>query len=236
MTSSSRDGSYRVQEFARLSGVTVRTLHHYDRVGLLKPRRTRASYRVYRDSDLPRLQQILVLKFLGVALTDIADALKSPSRLEELLKTRRFGVKRQRAKLDATLHMLDQLQNSAPGRRDWADLASFAGELGGLNDANRWRKGQLDEALRMIGERRLEWNATLEDYELNRDVRDAIERGDTPDTPGGQAIVARWRDQITRFTGGDRKLRDALVLVMEAQAGRTDSPRRAYLDRALTSV
>jgi DNA-binding transcriptional MerR regulator len=75
----------------------VRTLHHYDRVGLLKPRRTRTSYRVYRDSDLPRLHQILVVEILGVSLTDIAAALKNSGRLEELLKTRRFAVKRTRA-------------------------------------------------------------------------------------------------------------------------------------------
>src|SRR6185295_5403176 len=139
----------------------------------------------------------------------------------------------QRAKLDATLYMLDELQNAPAAQRDWADLASFAGELGGHSDANGWRRRRLDEALRILGERRLEWNATLEDYELNRDVREAIDRGDTPDTPAGQAIVARWCVQIKRLIGSDSRLRDALVLVMEAHAGRTDSPRRAYLDRAL---
>ena len=68
---------YRVQEFAALAGVTVRTLHHYDRLGLLKARRTGRSYRVYRDADLPQLQQILVLKFLGLPLVHIAEALKT---------------------------------------------------------------------------------------------------------------------------------------------------------------
>jgi len=51
---------YRIQEFAAKAGVTVRTLHHYDRIGLLKPRRTHTRYRVYSDADLPRLQRILV--------------------------------------------------------------------------------------------------------------------------------------------------------------------------------
>src|SRR6185436_5285168 len=200
MTPSSGDGgAYRVQEFAKLAGVTVRTLHHYDRVGLLKPRRTRASYRVYRDSDLPRLHQILVLKFLGVALADIADALKRPARLEDLLKTRQYAVKRKRARLDIEQHMLD-------------------------------------EALRLVTERRIALNVTLEEYELHRDVRAAIARGETPDTPGGEVIVARWRAAIARFVGGDPKLRDALVLVMEAQGQRTDSAYRVYFDRALRSA
>jgi TipAS antibiotic-recognition domain len=57
----------------------------------------------------------------------------------------------------------------------------------------------------------MEWSATLQDYELNRDVRAAIERGDPPDSPVGSALVARWRDAIARFTGGDDRLRVALA-------------------------
>jgi hypothetical protein len=48
---------------------------------------------------------------------------------------------------------------------------------------------------------------------LNRDVRAAIARGDTPDSPAGQALVARWRESIERFTGGDPRLKEALELV-----------------------
>jgi len=233
MSASPAGRSYRVQEFAKLAGVTVRTLHHYDRVGLLKPRRTRVSYRVYRDSDLPRLHQILVLKYLGVSLTDIAAALKSPARLDDLLKTRRFAVKRKRARLDIEINLLDELQSTPAAQRNWPDLASFVADVGGHLDGDRWRKRQLDEAMRLLGERRLALDMTLEEYELNRDVRAAIARGDTPDTPGGQSIVARWRDSIQRFIGGDPRLRDALQLLTEAQAGRTDAAYRAYLDRAL---
>jgi len=57
---------YRVREFARLAGVTVKALHHYDRLGLLKPRRTDAGYRIYDERDLERLEQIVALRFLGL--------------------------------------------------------------------------------------------------------------------------------------------------------------------------
>ena len=57
---------YRVSEFAEKAGVTVRTLHHYDRMGLLKPSgRTNAGYRLYGERDLVRLQQIVTLKFIS---------------------------------------------------------------------------------------------------------------------------------------------------------------------------
>jgi MerR family transcriptional regulator, thiopeptide resistance regulator len=80
------DRAYRVREFAELAGVTVRTLHHYERIGLLKPKRTNASYRLYTLSDLERLEQIVALKFLGVPLKQIkvlleGDALSLPEAL-----------------------------------------------------------------------------------------------------------------------------------------------------------
>jgi hypothetical protein len=60
--------SYRIHEFAALAGVTVKALHHYDRLGLLKPSRTDAGYRVYVDADLERLEEIVALKSLGFSL------------------------------------------------------------------------------------------------------------------------------------------------------------------------
>jgi MerR family transcriptional regulator, thiopeptide resistance regulator len=68
-----------VGDLARLSGVTVRTLHHYDRIGLLRPTvRSPAGYRGYDQADLARLQRILGYRELGFALDDIASLLDDP--------------------------------------------------------------------------------------------------------------------------------------------------------------
>jgi len=236
MPTSSPDGGrvYRVREFAALAGVTIRTLHHYDRVGLLKARRTRASYRVYRDSDLPRLQQILVLRFAGASLKEIGDALRNTSKLDDLLSARRWSIKVKRARLNSMALLLEQLQETPPDRRDWADFASFVADVGGqaIADGSPGKR-ELDAALKMIGERRLALDITKEEYELHRDIRVAIARGDTPDTPAGKALVARWRSAIERFVGGSRQLRDALHIVMNTRTGRTEPAYRAYVERAL---
>jgi DNA-binding transcriptional MerR regulator len=72
--------TYQVQEVARMSGVSVRALHHYDEIGLLAPSgRTQAGYRLYRDDDLLRLQQILIGRELGLSLEDIRSSLDDPS-------------------------------------------------------------------------------------------------------------------------------------------------------------
>ncbi|MEU6553382.1 MerR family transcriptional regulator [Streptomyces sp. NPDC046915] len=71
--------SYSVGEVSRFAGVTVRTLHHYDRAGLLSPSgRSRSGYRLYSDADLARLQQILFYRELGFTLEEIAGILKDP--------------------------------------------------------------------------------------------------------------------------------------------------------------
>lgn len=63
--------TYRIDEFAKLAGVTARALRHYDRLGLLKPTRTQAGYRAYTERDLAFVEQIVALKFIGVPLKQI---------------------------------------------------------------------------------------------------------------------------------------------------------------------
>jgi MerR family transcriptional regulator, thiopeptide resistance regulator len=71
--------SYTVGRAAEIAGVTVRTLHHYDEIGLLKPgTRTSAGYRRYDEADLERLQQILLYRELGFTLEEIAVILDDP--------------------------------------------------------------------------------------------------------------------------------------------------------------
>ncbi|NUP16853.1 MAG: MerR family transcriptional regulator [Streptomyces sp.] len=71
--------SYSVGQVSAVAGVTVRTLHHYDRAGLLSPSgRSGAGYRLYDDTDLARLQQILFYRELGFSLDQIAEILKDP--------------------------------------------------------------------------------------------------------------------------------------------------------------
>jgi DNA-binding transcriptional MerR regulator len=71
--------NYRVGEVATLTRVSIRTLHHYDRIGLLRPAAHSAGgYRLYGEADLLRLQQILTLRYLGFPLTRIGELLDRP--------------------------------------------------------------------------------------------------------------------------------------------------------------
>src|SRR5919202_1465433 len=94
-----RTAGYTVGRVAALSGVTIRTLHHYDEIGLLSPGgRSAAGYRLYAESDVERLQQILFYKELGFDLEEIATILDDPGtdalghlRRQRALLTERIG-------------------------------------------------------------------------------------------------------------------------------------------------
>ncbi len=88
---------YKAREFAVLAGVTVRALHHYDRIGLLKPHRSSSGYRLYSLADLERLEQITALKFLGIPLREIKTLLESsPLSLSESLGLQRRALTEKR--------------------------------------------------------------------------------------------------------------------------------------------
>lgn len=72
--------TYQVSDVAELSGLSVRALHHYDAIGLLRPSsRSAAGYRLYDDGDLLRLQQVLIGRALGLSLEEIRRSLDDPA-------------------------------------------------------------------------------------------------------------------------------------------------------------
>src|SRR6187399_1491915 len=97
-----------VGDLARLTGVTVRTLHHYDEIGLVRPsQRTDAGYRLYDDADVHRLQQVLLFRELGLPLHEIAAAIDQATPRDEVLRQHRDVLLAKRARIDTMLASLD---------------------------------------------------------------------------------------------------------------------------------
>ncbi|MBZ2196145.1 MerR family transcriptional regulator [Occultella gossypii] len=98
---------WRVGELAELSGLTVRTLHHYDDVGLLRPERTPAGHRIYRREQVERLYRISVLRRFGTHLDEIARALDDPSwTLDDALRGHLAALEDQVLRTERMLHRL----------------------------------------------------------------------------------------------------------------------------------
>lgn len=104
---------YRIGEFAKLAGVTVRALHHYDRIGLLKPQRGSSGFRLYRLEDLERLEQIAALKFLGIPLKEIKLLLKhGPLSLAGSLHMQREALAEKRRLIDRAVAAIESAEKA----------------------------------------------------------------------------------------------------------------------------
>ncbi|MBN1045239.1 methyltransferase domain-containing protein [Clostridium botulinum] len=105
----------KIGEFAKRSGVTVKTLLHYDKIGLLKPsEKTEVGYRIYCEDDFLRLQQITTLKFIGISLSEIAHILnESGENLESMVKIQKRALEEKKRHIDAVIEIFNNAENTA---------------------------------------------------------------------------------------------------------------------------
>jgi DNA-binding transcriptional MerR regulator len=208
---------YKIQEFAELAGVTVRALHHYDRMGLLKPTsRTDSSYRLYSDSDLARLEQIVVLKFLGMPLRDIRDLLSEQSSLGDALKRQQCVLSEKRRQLDQAIMAIGNAERSLQvrGRPDWKLFKRVIQEIEMQNTTDWSKRYYTDEARAKIAERAKLWTPELQEQvtkdwnELFADVEASL--GEDPASEKAQDLARRWKTLVSGFTGGDPEVQKGL--------------------------
>lgn len=119
--------NYTVKELSKLAGVSVRTLHHYDDIGLLRPAsHTEAGYRLYGAVELKRLQQVLFFKELDFSLEEIRAILDSPDFDEaKALRQHRILLIKRRERLDKLLDTVDQTLNAIKGGNNMQDKEYF---------------------------------------------------------------------------------------------------------------
>ena len=110
---------YQIGAVAELSRVSIRTLRHYDAIGLLCPTlRSDAGYRLYTDADLERLRQILFFKTLGFSLKAIAEALSDPDfDFQQAMIDQRKRLLQQQTQVEQVLNLIDTLLNEQQTRQ-----------------------------------------------------------------------------------------------------------------------
>jgi MerR family transcriptional regulator, thiopeptide resistance regulator len=203
-------GGYRVREFAKLAGVTVRALHHYDRLAVLRPKRSIAGYRLYSLRDLERLEQIVALKFLGLPLKEIGTLLdREARRLPDVLRSQRLALEEKRRGLDRAIHAIQNAEKVIESGKpaDAQVLAKIIEVIEMQENMEYTKKYYSEEAQAKLAERRKEWNpemqaeATRAWNDLFRDIEAALD--EDPASQKAQALAARWRKLVEAFTGGD---------------------------------
>src|SRR5205823_2185022 len=112
---------YHVGAFAKAAGVSVRTLHHYDRLGLVSPAgRDVAGYRYYTSGELVALQQVLTLRYLGFPLARIGELMRSPGfDIEASLRTQRQVLRERVAEIEDVGGALDRMLEAFERTGTW---------------------------------------------------------------------------------------------------------------------
>jgi len=226
---------YKVQEFAELAGVTVRALHHYDRLGLLKPGgRTESGYRLYNDSDLARLEQIVVLKFLGLPLKEIRELLTRESNLQDSLRRQQAVLAEKRGQLDAAIEAIRKAEKSLQIKRepDWGLFTKIIKEIEMQNDMDWTKQYYSEEAKTAVEERKGLWSPELQERvsrewaQLFADVEAAL--GENPASAKAQELASRWRKLVGEFTGGNPEIQKGLNRMYSDQGNWPEQPKQNW--------
>lgn len=216
--------TFRIQEFARLAGVTVRTLHHYDRLGLLSAKhRTESGYRLYCHDDLGRLEQILVLRYLGVTLREIGEMLAraeagQPESLPATLARQQSVLRQRRDEVDRVLRAIEHARGRAvnSAEPDWLLYQTILKEIQMQEPQNWIDKYYSPEGLLAIRERRTEWTPELQEgYQakwqtLFAEIQSAMDRGVDLASDEAKGLAARWDGLLEAFTEGKPEVAEGL--------------------------
>ena len=222
---------FKVKEFAELSGVTVRALQHYDRLGLMRPKRAHNGYRFYGEQDLVRLEQIVALKFVGLPLRRIKMLFdRDGLELSAALRTQRRVLEGKRGLLDQAIEALREAETAAAAGQapEAAILRKIIEVIEMQNDTEWTMKYYSDAAQAKIADRRQLWSPELQErvgrqwLTLIRDVEAAL--GEAPDGDIAQALAGRWTSLVEEFTGGDAEVSTGLK---ELYADRANWPNQA---------
>jgi DNA-binding transcriptional MerR regulator len=212
----------KIGELARRTGLTVRTLHHYDEIELLRPSlRTEAGHRLYTVDDVARLQRVASLRQLGFSLDEIRDCLTRPefSPLEVI----RLHLARLRKQIEAQRTLCERLEALAERLRAAGAVSAdeFLRTIEVMTMIENYYTPEQLETLRqrreapggdeLVRQGTADWAELLEQYRLE------LERGTDPADPKLQALEERRQALVSAFTGGDAGIEQSLTRLWSEQ-------------------
>ncbi|MBW3568174.1 MAG: MerR family transcriptional regulator [Proteobacteria bacterium] len=198
---------YTVKQLSELAGVSIRTLHHYDEIGLLKPRaRTVGDYRIYGEQELLRLQQILLYRELDIPLAEIRSILDAPGfDTLNALQEHQARLQMRLDRLHRLLETVDETIKHIRGANTMSDRNLYEGfprETGeryrreARNLYGTERVEQMERRVQKLGDKA--WDAVKQEGEdiacLLAEVMDQ-----PPDSDAAQEIIRRHHEWIENF-------------------------------------
>jgi MerR family transcriptional regulator, thiopeptide resistance regulator len=199
--------AYTVKQLAKLAGVSARTLHYYDEIGLLKPdSHGDNGYRYYGEEAAPRLQQILFFKELGLSLQDIQGIIDCPEfDVLHALQEHKLALQERAGRLERLIHTVDKTINHLKGTRAMKQKELFEGF------SEEKQKEYQEEIIRRYGDKLVResdqhWGSysvekkaaiIAEQQQVHRDL--AAQMGKGAESREVQQIIGRWYQNLRNF-------------------------------------
>lgn len=209
--------AWKIGELAASTGLTVRALHHFDHLGLvLASHRTAAGHRLYSETDVERLYQVVALRQLGLPLDVIAGVLEGALPIEQVLASHRDFLDRQLVSirtLRAQLVTALAIRAGAAGQ-DATDFLDLIRKVTTVDDTIK--QFFTEEQLAGLAERRAQLgedainDVQVQWSQLIPRVQAAVDAGMDPASAQAQKLAAQWMGLLQAFHGGDHGLRDSL--------------------------
>lgn len=204
----------KVGELAKRTGVSVRTLHHYDEIGLLSPsHRSESGYRLYTEADVVRLQQIRSLRTLGFSLEEIGTFLKRPDVTpDSVLQLHIAHLKEQ---IGLQQRLCDRMERIAERWRsdETVSTEEFLQIIEVTTMLDKYYTPEQMEELKQrreaLGEDRMR-QAEGDWKELMEQVQAEMDQGTDPANERVQQLARRWMGLVQEFTGGNPGITQSL--------------------------
>jgi DNA-binding transcriptional MerR regulator len=243
--------SWKVGDLAKQTGLSVRTLHYYDEIGLLKPsHHTEAGHRLYAEADIIRLQQIVSLRQLGFSLEEIKDFLQNPDFSPVALIQSHLDKLHQQIELQQKLaRLLESISNRLQASEDVSvndviqaiEVSKMAEDLFNKYYTPEQRQ-YLDQRREMLGNEVIE-QAQKDWQDLFAAVQAEMNKGTDPTDEKVLALAKRWSELIEGFTGGNPGIMHSLnnmvqteYPTMEQQFGFPDRSLFEYIGKAQAAL
>lgn len=200
---------YTVRQLASLAGVSVRTLHYYDEIGLLKPAAVGANgYRRYDEAAVYRLQQILFYRELGLPLAQIRTALDAPDfDAAAALRAHRQALAARISRLQGLVSTVDSTLLHLTGEVTMSRKQLFAA-FSDEQQKQYEREARLQYGPDLVNESVKRWNSYTpaqqqairdEGERIYGEITAALVAGLPPDSEAAQALLVRWHNHIRYF-------------------------------------
>ena len=220
------NNKYSIGEFSQKAGISIRTLHYYDEIGLLQPEKHPTSgHRIYNHQDVLTLQKIVSLKFLGYKLDEIADLIGEQRFTNDLNETLTFhlqALEKEKERIDQSMTAVKRVMKllEKEGEVDSTVLLNLIYNMQTENEQKEWLEvHHLSDVVQGLTKKSEEEKLALDQtfIELNRQVKQLY--GKPIDNPRVQEMIKAYLEASFAFLGEEmiQKLADAKTEEHEIQ-------------------